>query len=276
MATWYLGPLGNLRELECPEVNMTITDVRYGGVHQGLSGARTMDVTGIKQDLNLTFEFLEEDDYRWLQALHTRQIPGPHRLINPLRKNRMTVPGAKCDATSSIRPGVRFSAGEWDWQNDWPTAAGYGWRSLRWFSRTASSIMVWDAEQHNPIFPLEQLTGSAYIKGDSSVTATFRLDYYDKDNVFLSSSTTENAAVTTSWARYSITRTAPVNACAARLVLSAVATTTMRVAAAQLEPGASATAWDQGGGSLLVLVDQMPTTSPRFPLVNCSISLLEA
>lgn len=276
MATWYLGPLGNLRALECPETNMSINDVRYGGTHQALSGARTMDVTGIKQDLNLTFEYLEEDDYRWLQALFTRHIPGPHRLLNPLRKNRMTEYAASCNPTTSTRPGVRFSAGDWDWQADWPTAAGYGSRSMRWYNRTASSIAAWDAEQHCAILPLEELTGSMYVKGDSSVSATLRLDYYDSANVFLSSSTTEAAAVTTSWARFSITRTAPVNACAARLVLSAVATTTMRVAAAQLESGATATTWDQGGGSLLVMIDQMPSTSPRFPLMNCAITLLEA
>lgn len=276
MVSWYLGPLGNLRELDTPEVSMTITDVRYGGVHQALSGARTMDTTGVKQDLALTFRLLTESDYRWLQALQTRHIPGPHRLINPLRKNRMSEYGASCNATSSSRPGLRFSGGDWEWQNDWPSAAGYGTRSLRWIARTASTIAAWDPDMHNPIFPLEQITGSVYVKGDSAISALLRFDYYDKDNVFLSSSTTEAAAVTTSWDRYAITRTAPVNACAARLVLSAVATTTMNLAAAQVESGASATAWDQGGGAPAVLVDQLPSTSPRYPLMDCTITLLEA
>lgn len=276
MVSWYLGPLGNLRELDTPEVGLTVTDVRYGGVHQALSGARTMDTTGVKQDLSLTFRLLPETDYRWLQALQTRHIPGPHRLINPLRKNRMSEYAASCNAVSSSRPGLRFSGGDWDWQNDWPSAAGFGSRSLRWYTRTASSIAAWDAEYRNAIFPLEQMTGSVYIKGDSSVAATLRLDYYDNTNTFLSSSTTEAAAVTTSWDRYSITRTSPVGACAVRLVLAAVATTTMRVAAAQMESGATATPWDQGGGAPMVLVDQLPSTSPRFPLMDCTVTLLEA
>lgn len=276
MVSWYLGPLGNLRELDTPEVSMAISDVRYGGVHQALSGARTMDTTGVKQDLSLTFRLLEEDDYRWLQALHSRHIPGPHRLINPLRKNRMSEYAASCNAVSSSRPGLRFSGGDWEWQNDWPSAAGYGTRSLRWVARTASTIAAWDPDMHNPIFPLEEITGSVYVKGDSATAALLRLDYYDKDNVFLSSSTTEAAAVTTSWVRFSITRTAPVSACAARLVLSAVATTTMNLAAAQLESGATATVWDQGGGAPAVLVDQLPSSSPRYPLMDCTITLLEA
>lgn len=276
MVSWYLGPLGNLRELDTPEVGLTVMDVRYGGVHQALSGARTMDTTGVKQDLSLTFTYLTEADHRWLQALHSRHIPGPHRIINPLRRNRMSEYAASCNAISSSRPGLRFSGGDWEWVSDWPSAAGYGSRSLRWTGRTASTIAAWDPDMHNPIFPLEQITGSVYVKGDIAISALLRFDYYDKDNVFLSSSTTEATAVTTSWARYTITRTAPVNACAARMVLSAVATTSMNLAAAQLESGASATDWDLGGGAPAVLIDQMPATSPRYPLMDATITLLEA
>lgn len=276
MVSWYLGPLGNLRELDTPEVGLTVTDVRYGGVHQALSGARTMDTTGVKQDLSLTFRLLTESDYRWLQALQTRHIPGPHRLINPLRKNRMSEYAASCNATSSSRPGLRFSGGDWEWVQDWPTGVNWGTRSLRWVSRTASSIAAWDAELRNPIFPLEQMTGSVYIKGESAVSATLRIDWYDNTLTFMSSSTTEAAAVTTSWDRYTITRTAPTDAAACRLVLSAVATTTMRLAAAQMESGATATTWDQGGGAPTVLIDQLPSTSPRFPLMDATVTLLEA
>lgn len=274
---WYIGPAGDLKLLVCPEINLSVSDVRYGGVHQAISGARIMDVTGTKQDISLAFTFLDEADYRWLQALQTRHIPGPHRLINPLRKNRLSVQAASLNAQASIRPGVKLSAGSWDWVNDWPSAAGYGMRCLRWFGRTASSTLKLDAVQGVPIFPLEQITGSVYIKGDSAIASgSLTIDYYDRYGVFLSSATPESASVTTSWARYTITRTAPTNAATAVLGATATATTTMRVAAAQLEPGSSASAWDQGGGAPLVLVDQLPSTSPRFPLMNCSVTLLEA
>jgi len=273
---WYIGPAGDLKELVCPQINLAVSDVRFGGVHQALSGARTMDVTGIKQELSLQFTYLDESDYRWLQALQTRHIPGPHRLINPLRKNRLTTQGASVNPTASIRPGVKLSAGSWAWVNDWPTAAGYGMRSVEWSGRTASSTLKFDSVQGVPLFPLEQFTGSVYVKGSSSISASLTVDYYDRYGTFLSSATPESASVTTSWARYTITRTAPANAATAVLGVTAVATTTMRLAAAQMESGASATAWDQGGGAPLVLVDQLPSTSPRFPLINCSITLLEA
>lgn len=273
---WYIGPAGDLKQLVCPEVNLAVNDVRFGGVHQALSGARTMDVTGIRQEITLQFTYLDESDYRWLQALQTRHIPGPHRLINPLRKNRLTTQAASLNPTASIRPGVKLSAGTWGWVNDWPTAAGYGSRATEWSGRTASSTLKFDSVQGTTLFPLEQFTGSVYIKGSSSISASLTVDYYDRYGTFLSSATPESASVTTSWARYTITRTAPSNAATAVLGVTAVATTTMRLAAAQLETGSSASAWDQGGGAPLVLVDQLPSTSPRFPLMNCSITLLEA
>lgn len=273
---WYIGPPGDLKQLVCPEISLSVTDVRYGGVHQAISGARIMDVTGVKQDIALTFNFLDEADYRWLQALQTRHIPGPHRLISPLRKNRLTTQAASVNPTASIRPGVKLSAGTWAWVNDWPSAAGYGVRSIEWSSRTASSTLKFDSVQGVPLFPLEQFTGSVYIKGSSSISASLTVDYYDRYGVFLSSATPESASVTTSWARYTITRTAPTNAATAVLGVTAVATTTMRLAAAQLESGSSASAWDQGGGAPLVLVDQLPSVSPRFPLMNATITLLEA
>lgn len=275
MVTWLLGPPGDLRELETPETGISITEVRYGGIHQGLNGARAMDVTGVKTDVTLTFQYLEEDDYRWLQALHTRHIPGAHRLINPLRKNRMSMYAASCNPTPSRRHGVWFSAGVWDWVNDWPTAAGPGRRSALWTGRTASSTAYFDVERRESVVPGETITASVYLKGSTSFTATLQVDWLDQYGAAVSSSTTENAAVTTSWTRFSITRTAPTGAYLGRLKLSAVSTNDIGLAAAQWETGSTATTWDQGGGEIEVLIDQMPATSPRFPLMNCSVTLLE-
>lgn len=275
MVTWLLGPPGDLRELVTPETGISITEVRYGGVHQSLNGSRAMDVTGVKTDVTLTFEYLEEDDYRWLQALHTRHIPGSHRLINPLRKNRLSMYAASCNATPSRRPGLTFSAGLGDWVNDWPTAAGPGRRSTLWSSRTASSEALFDNGRPASVVPGDVVTFSVYVKGASAVSAILEIDWFDQYNTEVATSTTEPISVTTSWQRFSITRTAPAGAYMGRAQLSAVATTDMYLAAAQWEAGATATAWDQGGGELEVLIDQMPANSPRYPLMNCSMTLLE-
>lgn len=275
MVTWLLGPLGDLRELVTPETGINITEVRYGGVHQGLNGGRTVDVTGIKSEVQLVFEYLEEADYRWLQALHTRHIAGQVRLHNPLRKNRMTMGAASCNPTPARQPSLQFTGGDYQWVNDWPVAAGYGDRSLRWYNRASGNTALFDGSKSISVTPLETITVSVYLKSTVGHNVTMTIDWYDR-NLGALTSPTNVVAVTTSWARYSFTVTAPSGAALGRLKLSSTTTNELTMAASQWESGATATAWDQGGGELRVLVDQMPANSPRFPLMNCSVTLLEA
>jgi hypothetical protein len=82
--------------------------------------------------------------------------------------------------------------------------------------------------------------------------------------------------VTTSWTRFSLTGTPPANAYLGFFAMYSSSTVEVRIAAAQVELGSSATAWDQGGGDLMVLIDQMPATSPRYPLMTATLGLLEA
>jgi hypothetical protein len=275
MVTWLLGPLGQLRELVTPETGINITEVRYGGIHQGLNGGRTVDVTGIKTEVVLVFEHLDEPDYRWLQALHTRHIGGQVRLHNPLRKNHMTIGAASCNPTPARVPGITLSAGDYQWVNDWPTGVNYGDRALRWYNRTAGSTVVFDQGKGISVTPLATITASVYMKAAVGFDMTLAIDWYDKNLAFLSAPTS-TASVTTSWARYSITSTAPTNAAVGRLRLVSTPTNEVTLAASQWEVSPTATAWDQGGGELRVLIDQMPANSPRFPLMNCSVTLLEA
>src|SRR5690606_40132859 len=67
--TWYLGPLGKLRGLVCPERGMSDTSTRYGGIHQGLTGARTMDITGHRREYEFEFVYMDKQDFAWLNAL---------------------------------------------------------------------------------------------------------------------------------------------------------------------------------------------------------------
>jgi len=275
MVSWLLGPPGDLRELVTPETGINITEVRYGGVHQGLNGARTMDVTGVKTNIDLTMDYLDEADYRWLQALHTRHIPGPHRLINPLRKNKLSIYAASCNMEPMQNRALYFDAGTADWVADWPTAAGPGWQSVRWYNRVGTSTARWDADKKFTCTPGEAITASVYLKGNSSFTMTTAIDWYDKYNVYLSS-TSGSAAVTNTWTRFSLTGTPPAGAYLGFFAMYSASTVETRIAAAQVELGSSATAWDQGGGDLMVLIDQMPATSPRYPLMNATLGLLEA
>src|SRR5690606_23969820 len=88
--TWYLGPLGKLRGVVGPDAGTTATSTRYGGVHQGLTGARTMDITGHRREVEFQFTYLEKAEFEWLNALHARMVPGPLYLLDPRYRNRLS------------------------------------------------------------------------------------------------------------------------------------------------------------------------------------------
>lgn len=273
--TWYLGPPGDLRALVCPERDIDITELRFGGVHQSLGGARTMDVTGIKKQYQFNWRFLDPEDYQWLRALHTRLIPGPHRLIDPLLKNRLSLGASNGNLAPHKYAFYSVTAGLLTNQLDYPTGV-LGQRSVRWSDRTASSLMRLDIDKGTDVFPLETVTHSLYMKGASSVSVDVFIAWYDKNFAFLSNSSATTHSVTTSWARYSASKTAPTNAVLGIMSIQATATTNITVAAPQIETGSSVTAWEQGGANPLVLIDQLPTVSPRYPTSNITMTLLES
>lgn len=273
--TWYLGPPGDLRALVCPEKDIDVTEVRFGGVHQSLGGARTMDVTGIKKQYQFNWKYLDQADYEWLRALHTRLIAGPHRMIDPLLKNRLSLGCSNGNLAPHKYAFYTASAGFLSNQVTYPTGV-LGQRSVKWSDRTASSTLRLDLDKGTDVFPLETITHSVYLKGDSSVSVDVFIAWYDKDFAFLSNSTVTTHSVTTSWARYSASKTAPANAVLGVMTIRATATTTMNIAAPQIETGGSATAWEQGGANPLVLIDQLTTTSPRYPVSNVNAVLLES
>lgn len=273
--TWYLGPAGDLRALVCPERNVDVSEIRFGGVHQSLGGARTMDVTGNKVQYAFNWKYLELDEYSWLRALHTRLIAGPHRLIDPLKKNRLSVGASDGNIMPHKWQFYTESAGLLTNQLDYPTGV-VGQRCVRWSDRTASSTLSVDLRKGTDVFPLETVTVSMYLKGASAVSVDMYILWYDKDGVFLSQSAVTTHSVTTSWVRYSATNTAPTNAVIGVLGISSAATTTINLAAPQFETGPSVTAWEQGGANPLVLVDQLSTSSPRYPVTDCALVLLES
>ena len=78
------------------------------------------------------------------------------------------------------------------------------------------------------------------------------------------------------WQRFSITRTAPAKAALVVFRVDLTASNTyVRLAGPQVEAGSGVTAWEPGGAAPVVVIDQMPTTTPRFPLRDVTVSLLE-
>lgn len=276
--TWYLGPLGDLRALSCPEQGFSTTVTRFGGVHQSLSGARIVDVTGLKAGFEFEWTLQDNSEWTWLNTLHLRHIPGPLRLINPMKVNRLSYRGASVQQANDQNTGFNFSSGDVAMVLDYPVSAGYGSRSLKWTTWSAAASATLDPWKKIPVFPLEQTTSSVWMKASGASTVGLNIVRYDNTGAVLSTSGTTSCAVTTTWTRFSITDTAP-SGCVAIVVKITPPSTyvdPLYVTAAQTETGASATTWEVGGGAPEVLIDQLSSTSPRYPLADIHLSLLEA
>lgn len=273
---WYLGPAGDLRALVCPERDVNVSEVRYGGVHQGLSGARTVDVTGVKFQVDFNFSYLTQADYLWLEALHLRHIPGPLYMINPLKKNLLTKESSMCRSAYARLNGI-YSAdynNAWQWENSFPSGPP-GVRSVKRIAVPASTVTLrFDDGYKTPVTVGTTYDFSAYMKSDSAKTVGFGIAWYDKNHAFLSQASS-NKSVTTSWARYDYSATAPASAALAVPYWTSTTNVSFTSTAAQFEVGSSPTSWEFGGGAMCVVVDQMPATSPRFPMRNASLTLLE-
>lgn len=273
---WYIGPPGDLRAITCPETNVTATPERYGGVHGGLSGARTMDVTGLRHRYQFQLNWLEEEEFAWLQALHYRQIAGPHRMINPLNRNRLTPESSGASFASGTARGATATNGLGSRVWDWPFLAGVGAQSTKWSNRSGTSVLRFDDRRKTTIFPLETITGSVWMKSSVGLNGVMVFDWFNR-GASLGSSTTQVVALTTSWQRFTLTRTAPAEANLTRLAFyTDVFTPDIYVTAAQVEAGDTATDWIIGGGAPVVLVDQLEVVSPLFPFNNVTATILEA
>ena len=274
---WYLGPLGDLRELTCPEPDVQLSTIRYGGTHQSLSGARVMDVTGHRSEYIFEFKYLEEYEYRWLERLHSRLIPGPFRLINPMKRNRLSLAATTLKAGNYLGAGIQVEPQLWEWDYDWPSVAGPGARSMKVEDWNVPYALRLDRKIRVPVFPSEQVTWSIWMKASAPQTVQVVMNWFNR-NTQLSGTPSTSASVGTSWTRFSVTGTAVAGAFSVQpaLVLPTDTGQSVWIAAPQVEAGSTPTEWELGGGAPEVLLDQVPLVSRRFPLVNASVTLWEA
>jgi len=277
--TWYLGPIGDLRALSCPEPDISMPVERYGGVHQGLSGARQADITGFRQNIPLEFTYMDYSEWSWLEALHTRLVPGPYYLVNPMKKNRLVLESSFPKAGGGTARGAELSVGASLRQADWPTGVGAGGWSVKWFNRSGSGFFRIARNNPAAVLPGEQVTVSAYFKASAAINIGKYIDYYDRSGQNGGTGFIGYTPITTAWTRVSHTVTVPAGIGAIDPVWFAQAADSgvdISIAAAQVEAGPTATNWELGGGSMKTVIDQMPAVSPIYPLTNVTVNLLEA
>lgn len=271
-ATWYLGPLGGLRPLVCPEVGVSRTVQRYGGVHQSLSGARTMDITGHRASWELGLPWLTPAESRFVEALHHRTVPGPFWLIDPLGTNRLPRDAA---VLLPLSDGVTFSAGGVLRSPNGPAEVGVPVMATEWSSYTAGAFLRLPPV---PVLDGETVTFSVWAKANADAQARVALDHFPVGATEHTDSASEVITIGTTWTRYDLTATVPAGTGSTRaaVILDSTSGGVVTLAAAQVESGPVATEWDLGGTAPQVLIDQLPRTSPNYPRNDLSITLLEA
>lgn len=277
---WYFGPDWDMRPLVCPEKDITMPVVRYGGIFQGLSGARTVRVTGHKQEFKFDLRYLDPDEYKWLEACHLRAIPGPFRLINPMKKNLLSYNGSMLKIFSGFDTsgqGIVINGGSITAAVDWPSIApALGNISANWNPGGGHYARI-DSKHMFPVTPGVPVTISVYTKGTApSDDAWLLFDWYDKKLASISTISTGAVVIGNTWQRFSFTRTPPAGAYTARMGLYSSESTSIYLAAAQAEVGSTATTWEMGGAAPRVVLDSLDMQSPRYPYLNTTLSLLEA
>ena len=271
---WYLGPVGDLRPLPCPETDLQVSQVRYGGIHQGISGARVMDITGYRNEYSLDFRLLDQNEFRWIEAIYMQMVPGPIYLVNPLKRNLLS----NQSSTMSFGNLGVTTGGVTAIVNDSPAELPTPSRAIKMVDWTGSTnLMIFDNGRPVPIINGKPLVYSVYLKADAALTVTLRAYWYNANNQVVSSTDT-TVGIDTTWSRYWMSYLeVPTGAVAMLASINfGTAGADVYVCAPQVESGVnSPTVFDLGGACSSVVIDQLPETSPRFPLRDVSVSFLE-
>jgi hypothetical protein len=278
--TWYIGWLGEMRALLTPEVDFSNTEERYGGIHQSLNGARTVDVTGVRSAFDMSWNYMTDTELSWLYALYDRMIAQPNYLINPMKKNLISKQASVGYAHGIDDNGIYFSSTALrEWRNDYPTGLPITGSRVPLLSSVSGSGAFSRIDGDNKWIPVtagEPITFSIYMKADAPITMNMVADWADKYHTQTGVGTFFGKNITTSWARYSITVTPNSTQFGLRPAMTfPTGLNNIRFAAPQVEYGSVATDWELGGGCMKVSIDQMNSSSPRFPLNNVSATILE-
>lgn len=278
--TWYFGWLGEMRTLLTPEVGLTNTDERLGGVHQALSGARTVDITGLRRIYEMDWNYLTDAEVAWLYAFYRKMINQPAYLLDPMKKNLLSEQASTMRMHRNNDLGVQMSSLiVREYRNDFPAGLPIiADRCPIFVSSNVGGYIRFDGtDTFIPAFTGEPITFSVYMRVDSgTINVSMILDWVDKYGVDLTP-TNQSKTITTTWQRFSVTVTPTGSQAGVRsaFVLPG-GTMNLRMAAPQVEYASAPTAWEMGGGRSKVMIEEITSESPRFPLNNISVTFLEA
>jgi hypothetical protein len=200
-------------------------------------------------------------------------VPGPHYLINPLKRNLVS---AQSSGLQSGQLGVTVG-GTTATLTDYPSELPFPVQSTKMVDWLGSSnLMIFDNGRPVPIFTDDPLCYSVYLKADAAISVDLQAYWYNAAGQLMESTDT-TLGLDTEWSRYYMTYLeVPSGAVSMTPAIDfGTAGSDVYVAAPQVELGYTPTAFELGGGAATVIIDEFPEVSPRYPLRNVAVTLLE-
>jgi hypothetical protein len=268
----YLGKPGAMRVLPSPNGAVAATPSKGDVVHNLLSGGVSVTTRlNAKRTYSLPFEFLDATSADTLLGFYNRLYGlGPFVFVDPSVRNVLGLDVSTVGLRTNATPGWIASSGVLT-----PTATGgptgLDTGVLTWTSLVASATVQPGTIANNasltaaPVYlPTEACSVSLWVKASSATTASLQLTGYSTAGAVNYTGSATSMSLTTAWQQFTVSAVAGLAGLASsafvlpRVVLGGTVPTSVTIAAAQLEYGTAATAWQPGHGSPRVL----PTTTP--------------
>lgn len=300
LAYFWMGPLGAMVPLACPSSDVNSTLEVYGDVKQTLYGRRLRDVLGYRRVWDLSNSYIDPTDYSMLETLFTTQQDRVLRFQDPLIANRARLFAsltsnyagyAQQRSAWSVTAGNAPTFPVTDWPaisylgaGDGRVASYNGARTALWVPTVAATLNV-NGPVTAGVAPLrtvdparvgEVLTLSAYIRTTGTATVSILLNGVDPAGTVGAGSSSALTASVGVWTRISATYTVAAGQVGTiPRFLTSSTSGTISIAGIMLNSGASALPWVRGGGTSQVIFNELSGSSPRFPLMNMDLSVLE-
>jgi hypothetical protein len=281
---WYLGPLGAMVSIPLPQAPMDVAPALLGGVHTSLMGVVTVDRLALPRSWPMVWPYLTEDELVYLEMVGRGVVPGPLRLIDPMRRNRLA--GRVATGGSLSRSAVDFtqtggSTPTWLAVTDPPaTVPVRGVISWQRTTTAAGSLTTANTVDRVPLITGEQVVATVWARG-AAIQASAAVDAWNVSN---SASRTTGTAATlnaTTWTQLSVTYTpvsGRISGSPVLVVASGQAASTLQATGWMISPADQSTAWAPGGGSPTVVAGELAQTYNLFnvPRHTWSMTLRES
>jgi hypothetical protein len=270
----YLGKPGAMRALPSPTGPVTASPSRQDAAKTLLSGGTA--VIGrlqTKKTYTLPYDHLDAAGADLLLGFYQRLFgTGPFVYVDPSVRNVLGLDVSTMGARSNAPIGWAASSGSVSRDTIAPPAAAATSGVLLWAGAAANATLQPGSAANTantaaaPVYlPAEACTVSLYLLASSTVSVTLQLVGYNSAGAVTGSTIATTVTVgSAAWTPVAVSAAAGAAGVAGsafvlpRIKLGGTAPATLSVAAAQLEYGPAATAWQPGFGSPRVL----PPSSP--------------